>query len=349
MSGKNQELERLLQKGAELGASDLFLIPGEPPAYRVRGELERAEGAPLSGDDLERIVVAAIGKERAAKIGVETGDVVTTCGVEGVVEGRMCVGKSMGLFTAVVRLLPSELPDPEKARVPRALLDATAAPSGLIICAGLTGSGKHTVALMLLDYMNAHRGVHVITIENPVVMRLEPKKALIQQQSVGIDTPSSEDALRMALLKDPDVIFLGEIRNLVELQACVTAAELGHLVVTTIHAASPERAIERMVDVQPEETRAIFRRQLAAILRAACASTLIPEASGKGRVAAYGVLVPDDEMRQAIREGKDLFERRSPLPAGCRTLAEDVEALRKEGRVTAEAAREAVAQSARAQ
>ncbi len=335
------ELQRMLEEAARRQASDLHLVPGEPPVYRIGNRLVRDEQDPLTEEDIRRIAEAAVGADEAARIGSQREVVITTCGIEGVLEGRMCVTRNLERLTVVVRLLPSRLPDASLARVPQALLDLTDSPNGFILLTGLTGSGKNTVALMLLDYINARRPVHIVTIEDPVAMHLVPKQALIRQQSVGTDTPSFAGALRAVLRLDPDVIYVSETRDLMTLQACVMATQTGHLVISVIHGPSPEAVVRMMLDAQPEDMRPMFRQSLAGALRAVVMTHLLPEASGKGRVAAYGLLLPDQAMRQAIAEGWDLAKRQQ-LPQGSQTIAQDIERLAAEGRVTREAAREAL-------
>ena len=255
----------------------------------------------------------------------------------------MCVTRASGGLTAAVRVMPTRLPDPVAVGVPQALLDAACSPNGIIIVSGQTGSGKTTVAMMLLEHLNARSPVHILTIEDPVGIRLQPKQAVIRQQSVGTDTPSYSAALRSAMRQDPDVIFVGEVRDLVTLEACVTAADTGHLVVTQVHASSPQEVIQRVVEVHPEELRAPFRRRLAQTLRAVSVQKLLPLAKGPGLTAAFGVLIPDKEMRQAIADGRNVTDRASALPAGCQNLADDIRRLAKEGAVTQQAAEAALA------
>lgn len=343
MATKNESLlERLLQKAAELDASDLHLVAGEPPIYRVKGSLQRAEQDPLSADEIQHIVEAEIGSEQAARIGRELGHAIAMCQVPGVVQGRMCVTRAAGALTATTRILPARLPDPARARIPQALLDAACSPNGLIVVAGETGSGKTTVAMMLLDHINASSPVRILTIEDPVGVRLEPKRAVITQQNTDSDTPSYASALRAALRQDPDVLFVGETRDLGTLEACITLVDTGHLVITQIHAASPEDVIQRMIDVHPEETRPIFRRRLASGLRAVSVQKLLPRAGKPGVTAAYGLLIVDKEMRRAIADGRDIKDRTAPLPEGCQTLADDIRRLQAEGLITEQTADDAL-------
>lgn len=332
------ELQDLLMQAAQRKASDLHLIVGEPPVFRVGGTLVRTEQNPLTDEDLEGIVHAAVGDQQAARIGPEFGEIITTCSLDGLVEGRMCITRSLEHFTATIRLLPSQLPSPASTRIPEALLEATNCPHGLILITGLTGSGKNTVALVLLEYINAHRPAQIITIEDPVAVHLTPKQGVIRQQSVGTDTPSFHAALRTILRLDPDVIYVSEVRDLMTLQACITVAQVGHLVVAVMHSSSPQDAIRRMIEAQPEEMRPVFRRSLAETLRAVAMSYLLPEAKGSGRVAAIGLLLPDQALRQAIIAGQEIMNW--PLPPGSQALADDIERLHTEGRVTDQAVKE---------
>ncbi len=176
---QTKQLERLLTEAARRCASDLHLIPGEPPVYRVGGELQRAEEAPLSAEDVESIIREAFGLGPTDAIqGPKS--VIAMCGVPGMVEGRICVAKAMGDLTATIRLMPTKLPDPATARVPQPLLDAALSPNGLVIVSGEAGSGKTTVAYMLLEHINTHKPAHIFTITDSPGMRLAPKRAIIR-------------------------------------------------------------------------------------------------------------------------------------------------------------------------
>jgi len=228
--------------------------------------------------------------------------------------------------------------------MPAAMLKAAQASRGLVIFAGESGSGKTTNALSFLEHINATRNVHISTIEDPVAIRLTPKRALIRQHEVGTDVPDTLAALRYVLVEDVDVLYMNVLRNVEEVAALITAAEYGALVVVVLHAASPEEAIERMMDaLNADRATAPLCKRLAHALRAVSVQRLLPKAHEKGVVPAYGVLIPDDETRQAIVDGTDLRKRATPPPAGCQTLAQDVERLRREGAITDETASEALA------
>ena len=319
------QLENLLSQAVTLKASDLHLVAGEPPIFRVKGALQRADQDPLTAEDIASMVQTVIESWESAH---GLGSQMAIVEVPGVVEGRLCVTISEGAPTASIRILPSNLPTPASARVPAALLEAALAPQGLVVISGEAGSGKTTVAMILLEHVNTHLPARIHTIEEPVSFRLKAKQAVITQQSVGVDVGGFLPAMKAVLRMDPDVIFVGELRDIQTLEACVALAESGHLVITQVHASDPPDAIQRMVDVHPEELRPIFRRRLAAVLRAVSSQKLLPLAGKPGRTAAYGVLVPDQEMRRAICEGLDPTERTSPLPPGCQTLSADIAALR---------------------
>jgi twitching motility protein PilT len=286
---------------------------------------------------------AALGDEELEAIPGRTGGAVTSCGIPGVIDARMTVATAMGEYTIVLRMLPSTIIDAERAGVPDAVLAACDASHGLILVGGPTGSGKSTSALSLVDHINATRALHLVMIEDPVLVRLTPKQALIQQREVGTDIPDTIAGIRWALRQDLDVLYLAELKTLDELDAVVTLADTGHLVIVVVHGHSPEDIIERLIDVNPAESREAFRKRFARQLLTVSAQTLLRRASGRGRVAAYGVLAPDAEMRRAIAAGADPMERQAPLPAGCQSLADDIRRLEREGVVSAETAVEALA------
>ena len=255
---------------------------------------------------------------------------------------NVCVARSRGDYTVTAIVSGPVILSVERIALPDAVVEALSSGSGLVVFSGLPGSGKTTAGYSAVDHVNAHTRCHICTVEDPVWVQIPPKQALVQQREVGVDVPTALAGIHAAMGQDLDVLFIGEITGLEELQACITTAETGHLVITVMHAATPEDAVQRMIDVFPEELRGVACRALAGSLRAVCAQVLVPAVKG-GRVAAYGVIVPDAEMREAIAEGRDFRARHTPWPEGCRTLAEDIERLRIEGIIPDEAARDALA------
>ncbi|MHC5036598.1 MAG: type IV pilus twitching motility protein PilT [Planctomycetota bacterium] len=331
------EFERLLQAAHDRGASDLFLLPDEPPTFRVAGYIERGEGDPLTAQQLAEMAASLFGETEIRTVGSERGRLITSCSLPGIMDSRVCLAKSLGAYTLHVRTLAAGVHDAKSIGVPEAMLRAAESPNGLVVCAGLAGSGKTTVLYSLVDHLNTTQACHICTIEDPTGARFLPKRAIVQQREVGIDSPDTLSGISAAMVQDLDVLMVGEIKTLEELAAVVTTAQTGHLVLTQVHAPSPEDAIRRLIDVQADEDGSAFRKALARSLRAVSAQCLVPKASGKGRVPAYGVLVIDEEMRKAIVEGRDPLDRSTPLPAGCQSLEADLERLAREGTITEDA------------
>lgn len=337
------KFEALLVDAQSRGASDLHLIPDEPPALRVDGVLVRCEGEPFVDKEIEELTCEMFPNfGNTGFIGTGVAEVHKSIMVGGVA-ARICVSRSSGDLSLAVRTLPTYVPRVEELAVPKGLVDAVASPSGLVVVSGRIGSGKSTTAYSLLDHINATRQVNIATVEDPIMYRLAPKRSLLQQREVGVDVPDVISGVRVPMLSDVDVVFVSEITSLEVLQACLTVADTGYLVITVMRADSPEQAIQRLVDVFGEDERGITRRELSRMLRCVSCQRLLPKASGKGRVAAYGVLAPDQEMRSAIAEGRDILARRTPLPEGCLDMRAEIERMAREGIISEETAREYLA------
>ena len=325
------ELEHLMQEAFDKNARLFYLIPNEPPVFRIKNSIQRSQGDSFTAEQIKDIATAALGKDALKDIGSETGQLTTLCTLPGIVDGRMHITKISGDYAITIYLMPTSLPDVDCVRVPKAILEAAMLSRGLVLFSGPTGSGKTTSLFSTLDYINSKKSCTICTLEYSIEYHLTPKMALIQQREVGVDIPDMLSGKSVALSQDPDVLMIGELRSSEEIQSSVTIAQLGCLVLTQVHTDSPEAAIERMIDVFPEENKPAFRRDLARYIEAVCAQKLLERADGKGQVAVYGVLIPDDQMRKAIAEGCDIFDRKTPLPDGCQTIAEDIEKLQREG------------------
>lgn len=332
------KFEALLVEAQSRGASDLHLIPGEPPTLRVDGVLERSNGEALDPEEVLEMASEIVPKSDIDRIGQEIAQLDRSITV-GEIAARVCVSRAYGAITLAIRLLPTSVLDVKRLGVPQGLIDAVKSPSGLIVLSGRTGSGKSTTAYSLLDYINEHHNANIFTIEDPIMYRLTPKKSILQQREVGVDIPSDVAGLKLMMRVDPDVAFISEIRTLEVLQACITAAEVGHLVMIVLHQDSPETALKMIVDVFAEDMRGAIRRQLSTILRCVSCQRLLPRAGGQGRVAAYGVLVPDDEMKNAITEGRDVLSRKTSLPDTCLSMKEEIERMASQGIITDETAK----------
>lgn len=337
------ELDRLVREAVENDASDLFLIPGEPPAMRLHGIIRRLEAEPLAAEAVQGWAEESIGSGNLSEIGRQTGRFRRWCGSAGEYNASLCVARSHGDCTITVRIMPSRIFSVEETQMPPAIVEATEQSHGLVVTAGLVGSGKTTAAYALVDHLNATReGCHICTVEEPSHMLIPAKKALVQQREIGIDAPDAIAGIQAAADQDLDVLYVGEAGSGDVLQACISVAEAGRLVITQMHAATPGDTIAGIIELFPEPVREVSRRALARVLRGVSAQMLLRRADGQGRVAAYGVIIPDDEMRRAIADGADFMARRTPWPGNCQSLGEHMQRLLREGVVAEEAVAEAL-------
>ncbi|MEN6358019.1 MAG: ATPase, T2SS/T4P/T4SS family [Armatimonadota bacterium] len=331
------ELEKLVMMAYSRGASDLHLLVGEPPTLRIDGVLERTDITPLTANETRAIASAVMSSDKIEQIEREGGAVERSI-TFGEVAARFCVARVSGDISISVRLIPTSVPSVDMLGLPKGLIEAGKAPMGLIVFSGRIGSGKSTAAYSLLDHINSNSSANIHTLEDPIMYRLIPKKSLVQQREVGVDIPDTISGLRQLIHMDPDVIFMSEVKTLEDLQAVITAAETGHLVIMVMHADSPEEAIQRIGDVFSEQIRPFYRKALAGVLRCVSCQRLIPKIGG-GRVAVFGVLVPDEEMRTAIAEGEDVFSRKTPLPENCIRMPDEINRMAREGIISEETAK----------
>lgn len=339
---QTSELDRALQLAADRHASDLFLVPGEPVALRIAGKIQRTDQPPLTAADVRRIAVAAVGEQRLSALGTETGRIITSCEVPGVVAGRMCIASARGEPTIVVRILPTRLGSAKELAIPEAVLQAARSPSGLILFSGAIGSGKTTSMLSVLDDWNANFDGHICTVEDPIGMVLASKRSIIQQREVGVDVPDVISGIAAAMRQDLDVLMVGELKTAEEVQACLSACETGHLVFTQVHAEVPGRALQRLLEIQPAEELQqprlqLFCQRLARALRCVLGQVLLPRADGHGRVAAYGVLIPDKEVLNQICQCQ-----RIKWPLGNPSIRDHILSLRQQNIITEQVARGAI-------
>jgi twitching motility protein PilT len=317
-------------------------------SFQVKHASERTEGEPLTPADVRRIAVAALGEQRLATLSTETGRIVTSCELPGVVAGRMCIASARGEPTIVVRILPTRMWGVEQLGIPDAVLKAARSPNGLVIFSGVVGSGKTTSMLSVLDDWNANVAGHICTVEDPIGMVLTSKRSIVQQREVGIDVPDTVSGIAAAMRQDLDVLMVGELKSAEEIQACLAACETGHLVFTQVHAELPSAALQRLLEIQPAEELQppglqLFCQRLARALRCVLCQMLLPCADGPGLVAAYSVLVPDNQLRNMIAECQQLRTRTAPWPEGCLSFRDHILSLRQHGHITEETARGAIA------
>ena len=295
-------LEQLVDYASVAGASDVHLACGLPPKLRIDGSLKNAENCPaLSFEDCEAYA-RQIGGEAFEQMG-SCGELDLSFSMNGLrIRGN--IFRQQGRASIALRLLATHIPDLDSLCVPKAVLEFPNVQRGIILVTGETGSGKSTTMAALLDRINHTRADHIITLEDPIEYLHTPDRCLINQREIGTDTRSYADGLRAILREDPDVILIGEMRDLNTIETALTAAETGHLVFATLHTNSAADAIDRMVNVFPDGQQSQIRLQLSTTLRAVLSQQLLPKRASAGRIAACEIMVVTDAIRNLIREAK---------------------------------------------
>jgi twitching motility protein PilT len=285
-------------------ASDLHLTVGSAPVVRVRGEISPIEGLqPLSEEEAQQLLYRILSTEQQKRLEIER-QIDVSYAIPGVARFRVNVFFRQGTIGAAFRLIPREIKSLEELGLPGALHELTERPRGLVLVTGPTGSGKSTTLASLIDEINRARAAHILTIEDPIEFLHPHRRCIVNQREIGTDAPGFAEALRAALRQDPDVILLGEMRDLETIATALTAAETGHLVFGTLHTRGAAGTIDRMIDVFPAEQQSQVRAQIAGALEGVVTQSLLPSADGQGRVAAVEILLPDDAVRNLIRQGK---------------------------------------------
>ncbi|MCL5676688.1 MAG: type IV pilus twitching motility protein PilT [Firmicutes bacterium] len=293
----------LLREAVGRQASDLHLSAEMPPMLRLDGQL-LAQGDEALTAATTRQMLASLLPDPAQQDHFERqGELDFAYGVSGLGRFRINAYKQRGSVALAIRLIPHEVPALEELRLPQVVADLVSRRHGLVLVTGPTGSGKSTTLAAMIDHVNRSRHCHIVTLEDPIEYLHKHKSSIVNQREVGIDTGSFAQALRAVLRQDPDVILVGEMRDLETISIAITAAETGHLVLGTLHAAGATEAVDRLVDVFPPHQQEQIRVQLAATLQGILAQQLLPRRQG-GRVAAVEVLVATPGVRNLIREGK---------------------------------------------
>jgi twitching motility protein PilT len=301
---KTYTIDDLLETMVALGASDLHVAVGSHPAIRLNGRLERLEQFPrLSADDTQRLLYRILSTEQQKHLEINR-QIDVSYSIPGLARFRVNVYFQRESLGAAFRMIPAELKTLEDLGLPSQLHELAKKPRGLVLVTGPTGSGKSTTLAAVVDEINRTRDDHIMTIEDPIEFLHRHKRCLVNQREIGPDAISFADALRGALRQDPDVILLGEMRDLETISTAITAAETGHLVFATLHTQDAPSTIDRLIDVFPAAQQEQIRVQLAATIQGIVTQTLLPTVDGKGRVAALEILLPDDAVRNLIRQAK---------------------------------------------
>jgi len=296
------DLSDLLLEAYERGASDVHISAGEPPRFRIHGEM-RTVGEPISAEEA-RVMIYGLLTEWQRRELEERWEMDLSLALGDRARFRVNVYRQLRGLGAAFRLIPAEVKTIEELGLPPVLLEIARRRKGLVLVTGPTGSGKSTTLAAIIDQINRERSAHIITIEDPIEFVHQPKECLISQREVGAHTKSFAAALRSALREDPDVILVGEMRDLETISLALTAAETGHLVLATLHTISAPKTVDRVVDVFPPEQQAQIRTSLAESLEAVVSQMLLRRADGQGRVAALEIMVATPAVRNLIREGK---------------------------------------------
>lgn len=332
------EMAELLQLVVEEGCSDLHIEVGAPPMVRMHGDMTPLDCEPLTPNDTERLVKSIASEGHIQQI-QEVGSADFGFGYADKARFRVSAFKQKGFYGIVLRQIPNKLLTFEQIGLPATVKELLYKPRGLILVTGPTGSGKSTTLASMLNIINEERPCHIITVEDPIEFYHTHKRSMVMQREVGSDTISFQDALRRALRQDPDIILVGEMRDLETIEAAVTAAETGHLVFGTLHTTGAARTVDRIVDAFPTNQQEMVRTQLAASLEAVISQVLLPRCDKPGRVAAFEIMVKTPSIQALIRDNKT-FRITSELQTGAKygmfTLDTHLINLHMQGRISYE-------------
>lgn len=296
-------IDELFRVMVEQGASDLHLTTGAPPILRLHGGMVPMNYRELSAQDVQGLLFEII-SEKQKKAFIEKWELDFAYNIQGVGRFRCNVFMQRKGLGAVFRVIPEKIKGAKDLGLPPGILDLINCDRGLVLVTGPTGSGKSTTLAALIDHINENEDSHIITVEDPIEFVHENKKSLINQREVGSHTKSFANALKAALREDPDIMLVGEMRDLETISLALTAAETGHLVFGTLHTNNASKTIHRIIDVFPSEQQAMIQTMLAESLRGVIAQTLFKRADRPGRIAAYEVLKNTKAVSNMIREGK---------------------------------------------
>ncbi|MCE5311953.1 MAG: type IV pilus twitching motility protein PilT [Nitrospiraceae bacterium] len=337
------DIDRLLTDAFTKGASDIHLRVGSCPVYRINGELMLDEESDVITPEAARSIAGLVMGERERGIFESSHDADFAYSIPGAGRFRCNVFMQRGTIGLVFRTIPFGIPDISSLYLPQVIKDIALAERGLVLVTGATGSGKTTTLAAMIDHVNSSSAINIVTIEDPIEYLHKDKKSIVTQREVGGDTLSFNAALRAALRQDPDVIFVGEMRDAETIETAITAAETGHLVMSTLHTVDATETVNRIISSFPMHVQHQIRRQLSSVLKAVISQRLLPRADGKGRVPAVEVMVATEtvkacildpektnNLRLVIREGKNYYNMQ--------TFDQSLYDLHKQGLITYEEA-----------
>jgi twitching motility protein PilT len=301
---QTSSIDDLLERMVARGASDLHVTTGSEPAIRVNGRLERLSDLPrLTNEDTQRLLYRILSTEQQKQLEIKR-QLDLSYSMPGLARFRVNVYFQRESLGGAFRLVPAELKTLADLGLPEQLHELAKKPRGLVLVTGPTGSGKSTTLAAIIDEINRTRDDHIITIEDPIEFLHRHKRCIVNQREIGPDATSFAEALRGALRQDPDVILLGEMRDLETIATALTAAETGHLVFATLHTQDAPSTVDRLIDVFPAAQQEQIRVQIASTIQAVVTQALVPTIDGNGRIPAVEILFPDDAVRNLIRQAK---------------------------------------------
>ena len=336
------KIETLLEACIKHGASDLHIQVGLPPILRIDGSLVPIPNTPiLTTEIVDTLIFSTLDSMQRETLAKDK-EFDYSFAFGGIARFRVNAFNEKGHLAAAFRLIPTKMPTIEELGMPQVISGFADYPRGLVLVTGPTGSGKSTTLAAIINKINSEKSVHILTIEDPIEFTHKSKRSLVAQREVHYDTYSFSRALKSALREDPDVVLLGEMRDLETISAAITIAETGHLVFATLHTNSAAQSVDRMIDVFPAEQQPQIRSQLAGILMAVCSQRLVP-AIGGGRVCAAEIMVANTAIRSIIREGKTHqldTAIQTGASEGMQTMDRTLAKLVQQGTVTYDSARE---------
>lgn len=311
---KNPDINRLFKACTKMGASDLHLKANQPPSFRLKGDIRKSQEPALTTEDIERMIFEVL-TESQKKFFLEHGAIDFAHQVPEQDRFRVNAFRQRGMTSVAARRVVKDIRDFDQLHVPDALREISKLHQGLILLAGITGSGKSTTIAAMINYINQNRACHIVTIEDPIEYIFTDDKAFINQREIGIDVKNFQDALKYLMREDPDVVLVGEMRDRETFEAAIHAAETGHLCLGTIHASSSAQTLTRILDLFPEEERAQIRQSMVFNLKAVICQKLLPSIHPeRPRVPCCEIMISNPIIRKLISEGRD-FEITSVLKA----------------------------------